>query len=134
MRKGLENGPEMEIMARAMVGGDRRMVRVRRVTVSCLLSLLAMSMASASSQAKGFMRTRGQDMVDEEGSKVLLKGVGLGNWLLAEGYMWKFGDGGDRPRRIEKLVSDLIGPEKAAAFFDAGAVFSDFLNRRAVSR
>lgn len=93
------------------------MVRVRRVTMSCLLSLLVMSMASASSQTKGFLRTRGQDMVDEEGNKVLLKGVGLGNWLLPEGYMWKFGEGGDRPRKIEKLVSDLIGPEKAETFW-----------------
>jgi len=31
--------------------------------------------------------------------------------------MWKFGSQGDRPRHIEKLVSDLIGPENAARFW-----------------
>jgi len=41
--------------------------------------------------------------------KILFRGVGLGNWLLPEGYMWKFGDGGDRPRKIEHLVTELIG-------------------------
>lgn len=64
-----------------------------------------------------FLRTQGQDMVDETGRKVLLRGVGLGNWMLPEGYMWKFGEAGDRPRKIEKLVADLIGPEKAARFW-----------------
>jgi hypothetical protein len=56
-------------------------------------------------------------MVDETGKKVLLRGVGLGNWLLPEGYMWQFGDQGDRPRKIEKIVSDLIGQEAADRFW-----------------
>jgi hypothetical protein len=56
-------------------------------------------------------------MVDESGRKVLLQGVGLGNWMLPEGYMWRFGDQGDRPRKIEKIVSDLIGPQNAARFW-----------------
>ena len=56
-------------------------------------------------------------MVNESGKKVFLKGVGLGNWMLPEGYMWKFGAGGDRPRKIEKLVAELIGEEKASRFW-----------------
>lgn len=64
-----------------------------------------------------FLHTAGQDIVNESGQKVFLKGVGLGNWLLPEGYMWKFGEHGDRPRKIEKIVTDLIGKEKAAAFW-----------------
>jgi endoglucanase len=64
-----------------------------------------------------FLRTQGHDTVNEKGEKVLLRGVGLGNWMLPEGYMWKFGEQGDRPRRIEKLVSDLIGPDNAARFW-----------------
>jgi len=73
--------------------------------------------AEPSSAGLTFLHTQGQDMVDENGHKVLLQGVGLGNWLLPEGYMWKFGQAGDRPRKIEKLVSELIGPEKAARFW-----------------
>src|SRR5215472_8605525 len=53
--------------------------------------------------AAGFLHASGQDVVDEQGPPVLLRGVGLGNWLLPEGYMWKFGEHGDRPRTIEKL-------------------------------
>ena len=78
--------------------------------------------ALACSQAFGdviFLRTRGQDMVDESGRKILLRGVGLGNWMLPEGYMWRFQGQADRPRRIEKVVEDLIGRENAARFWSA---------------
>ncbi len=64
-----------------------------------------------------FLHTSGQDIVNETGEKIYLKGVGLGNWLLPEGYMWKFGGLGDRPRKIEKVVEDLIGKEKSAHFW-----------------
>lgn len=68
-------------------------------------------------EATGFLHTQGQDIVDESGSKIMLRGVGLGNWMLPEGYMWRFGAEGDRPRKIEKLISDLIGPKSAARFW-----------------
>jgi aryl-phospho-beta-D-glucosidase BglC (GH1 family) len=68
-------------------------------------------------RAAGFLSVRGFDTVDEDGRKVLLRGVGLGNWMLPEGYMWLFAEHGDRPRKIEKLVSDLIGDEAAREFW-----------------
>ena len=82
-----------------------------------LIALFVLVCIAHTASAKGFLHTQGQDMVDETGQKVLLRGVGLGNWLLPEGYMWKFGNGGDRPRKIEKIVSDLIGQDKADAFW-----------------
>ena len=66
-----------------------------------------------------FLHTAGQDIVNDFGEKIYLKGVGLGNWLLPEGYMWKFGNLGDRPRKIEKVIVDLIGNEKAQNFWKA---------------
>jgi len=90
----------------------------RLVSLWCGLIWLAV-FAAVSSRAAGltFLHTRGQDIVNEHGEKIMLRGVGLGNWLLPEGYMWMFGNEYDRPRRIEKLVSDLIGPEKAKQFW-----------------
>lgn len=80
--------------------------------VVCLTAFPVSANASLS-----FLRTKGHDIVNEQGEKILLRGVGLGNWMLPEGYMWKFGPQGDRPRRIEKLVSDLTSPEYAARFW-----------------
>jgi len=90
-------------------------------TIITLVLAIAIS-CSANSQSKkeknlSFLHTSGQDIVNESGQKIFLKGVGLGNWLLPEGYMWKFGGLGDRPRKIEKVVEDLIGKEKATRFW-----------------
>lgn len=86
------------------------------VRTAVLLSLIVLCCPRLAGAA-GFLRTQGQDIVDESGNKILLRGVGLGNWLLPEGYMWKFGQLGDRPRTIEKIVSDLIGEENADKFW-----------------
>lgn len=66
-----------------------------------------------------FLRTHGHDIINERGETILLRGVGLGNWMLPEGYMWKFGRDGDRPRRIEKMVADMIGDEPSQHFWEA---------------
>lgn len=83
------------------------------------IAVILLAACSKSSENAGltFLKTQGQDIVNESGEKIYLRGVGLGNWLLPEGYMWKFGENGDRPRKIEKIVSDLIGNEKASDFW-----------------
>ena len=65
----------------------------------------------------GFLHAQGEDIVDDHGQRILLRGVSLGNWMVTEGYMWRFGEAGDRGRKIEKIVSDMIGPENAAKFW-----------------
>ncbi|MBN2272265.1 MAG: cellulase family glycosylhydrolase, partial [Sedimentisphaerales bacterium] len=92
------------------------MRRQRQISMIILALLVAVSVPQLSEGA-GFLRTRGQDIVDEEGNVVLLRGVGLGNWFLPEGYMWKFGDRGDRPRKIEALVSEIIGEQAGERFW-----------------
>ncbi len=91
-----------------------------RFLISILAAAVLIWIAPKSSEAASamtFLHTRGQDIVNEQGEKILLRGVGLGNWILPEGYMWKFGSQGDRPRKIEKLVNDLIGPENGRRFW-----------------
>src|SRR6516164_4943221 len=93
-----------------------RIVIFFRIVFIAVLLCPAVNRAFAAAELT-FLRTEGTEIVNADGQKVLLRGVGLGNWLLPEGYMWKFGNQVDRPRRIEKLVSDLIGPEKAKQFW-----------------
>lgn len=56
-----------------------------------------------------FLHTSGQDIINESGKKIYLKEVGLGNWLLPEGYMWKFGGLGDRLSQYSAYVSTHLG-------------------------
>lgn len=65
----------------------------------------------------GVVRARDAALVDGTGRELLLRGVGLGNWLLPEGYMWGFGPGAESPREIEALVERLAGPSAAAEFW-----------------
>ncbi|PZQ87620.1 MAG: endoglucanase [Leifsonia xyli] len=64
----------------------------------------------------GFVRADGTRLVDDQGP-LLLRGIGLGNWLLAEGYMWRFGDEQSSPRQIEGRVAQLVGADAAEAFW-----------------
>lgn len=66
---------------------------------------------------EGFVRAQDARLVDGSGRDLLLRGVGLGNWLLPEGYMWGFGPGAESPREIEALVERLIGPAAARDFW-----------------
>lgn len=50
--------------------------------------------------------------------EILLRGFGLGGWLLPEGYMWKFYTKCDRPRRIENLITNLCGEDYAKGFWE----------------
>jgi endoglucanase len=81
------------------------------------LNAIFIALLPLTMNAAGFLHTSAQDIVDENGNKTLLRGVGLGNWMLPEGYMWQFGDQADRPRKIEKIVADLAGPEYARHFW-----------------
>lgn len=66
----------------------------------------------------GFVHADGGRLVDGQGRPRLLRGVGLGNWLLTEGYMWGFDDAGPQsPRQIEAFIDDLIGSTAAVTFW-----------------
>ena len=66
----------------------------------------------------GFVRAQNAKLVDGSGRELVLRGVGLGNWMLPEGYMWRFGPGAESPREIEALFDRLVGPERAARFWE----------------
>ena len=49
-------------------------------------------------------------------SKFLIKGINLSNWLMPEGYMFKF-KVSDSPRQIFAAFDRLLGPERARLFW-----------------
>jgi endoglucanase len=68
-------------------------------------------------RSSGFVSAKDGRVVDAEGREVARRGIGLGNWLLPEGYMWKLPDQASSPRQIESLIRDLLGPQEADAFW-----------------
>ncbi|KRE30563.1 glycoside hydrolase family 5 protein [Agromyces sp. Soil535] len=77
----------------------------------------ARTFAARPASFDGYVRREGAELVDGTGRRLLLRGVGLGNWLLPEGYMWRFGPGAESPREIEALVERLVGASGAEAFW-----------------
>ncbi|MCC4909431.1 glycoside hydrolase family 5 protein [Microbacterium sp. cx-59] len=69
------------------------------------------------SRFDGFVHARDAQLVDGQGHPLLLRGMGLGNWLLPEGYMWRFGDEMSSPRQIEARIRSLVGAERAEEFW-----------------
>jgi endoglucanase len=69
-------------------------------------------------EVSGFLKADGKLVVNGEGREIVLRGVGFGGWLLPEGYMWRLPERGDRPRRIERMIKDLIGEEKSDMFWE----------------
>ncbi len=66
----------------------------------------------------GFVHADAGRLVDGQGRPRLLRGIGLGNWLLPEGYMWGFDARGPQSaRQIEALIEELVGPTHAPAFW-----------------
>ena len=64
-----------------------------------------------------YAHTHGKEIVDGSGKPFLIHATNLGNWFLPEGYMWLFDGGPQAPREIEDLVTELLGPDKAADFW-----------------
>lgn len=76
--------------------------------------MVALSPVAAKAQ---FAHTRGTEIVDGHGKVIELRGTNLGNWMIPEGYMWKFEGGPQSPKEIESLVTEMIGPREAAKFW-----------------
>jgi endoglucanase len=85
--------------------------------MSISVSLPTPTFAPRPASFDGFVRAQDARLVDGAGRELLLRGVGLGNWLLPEGYMWGFGPGAESPREIEALTERLLGDRDAAAFW-----------------
>ncbi len=84
---------------------------------ACLwgIFLLIFTTSIASGQ-KRFVTTRGKEIVAPDGKPLLLKGINLGNWLLPEGYMFKF-KSTNSPRLIQAAINELVGEDEARQFW-----------------
>ena len=87
------------------------MIHLQRMFAALLFLAMA---ATASAQ---YVHTQGQNIVDGQGKALHLHGINLGNWMVTEGYMWKFEGGPQSTREIEEFVAEMLGPQHAAAFW-----------------
>jgi len=86
-------------------------MRLLLVALIVVLSLTRSAMAET-----WLVGTQGKNFVTPDGMVLQIKGISLGNWLMPEGYMFKF-EVAKAPRQIYGAFERLLGPERAAAFW-----------------
>ncbi|WP_242693115.1 cellulase family glycosylhydrolase [Sabulibacter ruber] len=70
-------------------------------------------------QAQGFLRAEGKQIVNGQNQPVILRGMGLGGWMLQEGYMLRTAEFAGQQHRIKAKMEELIGQERTQEFYNA---------------
>jgi len=88
------------------------------VFLRLLLPSVALIMGLTSpALSQGFLKANGRLITDSEGKKVILRGMGLGGWMLQEGYMFRLGNTGQQ-YRIKARIADVAGAQYDDRFYD----------------
>jgi endoglucanase len=87
---------------------------MRKITFLLYLFFVAASVVHP--QQSSFVTTNGQNIITPDGKPILLRGINLGNWLVPEGYMFKFTNT-NSPQRINEAFNQLLGPEVTKKFW-----------------
>lgn len=84
-----------------------------------VLFILVFLLSVQSFGQEQFLHTDGQKIVDANGNNILLRGIGLGGWMLQEGYMMQTGSFGNTQHELKAKIKQLVGEEGQNAFYDA---------------
>ncbi|MGN6690135.1 MAG: cellulase family glycosylhydrolase [Sphingopyxis sp.] len=79
---------------------------------------VAATLSSTAAHAEGWLKADGTQIIDDSGKPVILRGMGLGGWMLQEGYMLQLGEIGQQ-HRIRAKLAELVGEERTANFYRA---------------
>lgn len=68
-------------------------------------------------QSQGFLKRDNKKIVKGDGEEILLRGIGIGGWMLQEPYM--LGVSATNQKDIRKKIEALIGKDNTEAFYAA---------------
>ncbi len=68
--------------------------------------------------AQGFLHRQDKKIVDDNGREILLKGIGLGGWLVQEGYMLQTSGFANAQWQIKEKITSLIGESNTELFYE----------------
>ena len=81
------------------------------------LVTISFAFVSFISDGNCYLKTKGKTIVDSDDQEILLRGFGLGGWLVQEGYQLHI-PGFGSPSSIRKMIVDLIGQENTNQFYE----------------
>jgi hypothetical protein len=86
-------------------------------TIAAVVVILLLFILPAKSQ--GFLKTDGGRIVNARGQEVILRGMGLGGWMLQEPYMLQLAGIASAQHDIKRKITDVIGKERTETFYNA---------------
>ena len=81
------------------------------------LLLILSILSSVGLVAAQNIRALGTTIVDENQEEVLLRGVGLGGWMLQEGYMMNSNGAADTQHEFKEKLTLLVGADNTNQFY-----------------
>jgi len=88
----------------------------RRFPMMFVVVAMLIGHGRASAAPADFIHADGKRLVDGNGENFAVKGINLGNWLVPEGYMFKF-KRALSPTEITGVIATLVGPQAADRFW-----------------
>lgn len=83
-----------------------------------ILLLLIIACLNTTAFTQG-LKTSGKKIIDASGTEVILRGMGLGGWMIQEGYMMETGSFAGPQWQLKAKIEALIGKDNTTAFYDA---------------
>ena len=80
--------------------------------------LLVFLLFSNYSFSQNFLSTSGKSIINEKGDTIILRGMGLGGWMVQEGYMMAPGGFSSTQYQIKDKITELVGEEETQIFYD----------------
>jgi aryl-phospho-beta-D-glucosidase BglC (GH1 family) len=81
--------------------------------------VLLISFTGVELLSQSFLKVSGKAIVNGKGENVLLRGIGLGGWMLQEPYMLQLSKVAVAQYDIKSKIADLIGKKNCDKFYDA---------------
>ncbi len=69
--------------------------------------------------SQGFLKANGKTIVNAKGKEIILRGIGLGGWMLQEPYMLQLGGVAANQSLIRSKITDVIGEDATNTFYNA---------------
>jgi endoglucanase len=90
----------------------------RKNTIVVLSMILAAQFYCVNLSAQ-YMHRSGKQILDKDNQPIILRGMGLGGWMIQEGYMLEMNSFANPQHQIKAKITELIGSANTAEFYEA---------------
>jgi len=91
---------------------------MKRLLSRLLFLFTILFLCHSSLTAQGFLHRQDKKILNGSGQEIYLKGIGLGGWLLQEGYMLHTSGFANAQWEIRERILDLVGETNTELFYE----------------